>query len=533
MRSGKASHMVAGAARRLWKTERTQLRALWAALMPKLAQIHRSPLSLRIGVGVATTLAAVAWRLAISGLGNEKPYVTFYLAVLVASLAGGTASGLASLLLSVLFAHLWLAPIRNLEQILALITFLATNGLIIALGEAFHRTLTRVTNLETQRALERLAAINTRLTEQFGSVAAAAPGVVFSYRIDYDGQASCPFLAENARNVFGLAPELLRFDPTPIFLRVDPADTDRVNASFTSSASSLTLLNEAFRYDHPTKGQIWLEMQAQPVRQQDGSIIWHGYAQDITERKLEEAARRDAERSLEQRILELERANERLARFAYVASHDLQEPLRKVVAFSELLDAALISADKKDIAYASEVMRSSALRARELVDDLLTYSRIVDAPLKLKERDLHDEVQSALSDLSERIKESDAEISIDVPSTPFRCDPPQFARLLHNLVSNAIKFHRPGEKPKLAISARVEDNEIRLTITDYGVGFEAKYAKAIFEPFRRLHSKAEYPGTGIGLAICRTIADRHGWKLTATSQPSQGTTFLIVMPRAE
>ena len=100
---------------------------------------------------------------------------------------------------------------------------------------------------------------------------------------------------------------------------------------------------------------------------------------------------------------------------------------------------------------------------------------------------------------------------------------------MHNLVSNAIKFRRPGETPRIAIAGHVEDGLLRLSVCDDGVGFEAKYAKAIFEPFKRLHSKAEYPGTGIGLAICKTIADRHGWTLTARSQPLQGATFEVTM----
>ncbi|PWB79389.1 MAG: PAS domain-containing sensor histidine kinase [Methylocystaceae bacterium] len=531
MPGAKGSEAAVAATRKLLRTEQAKLRMLGAVLAAKVARWYQSPLSWRIAIGVVAALAGVGWRLIMPGLGADRPYVTYYLPILVASATGGAVSGLSALALCALAAHLWFAPLASLHDALSLATFLTTNVLIVGGAEIFQRTLTRLDNLETQRALERLAAINTQLVEQFGNVAAAAPGVVFSFRLDAAQRGSCPYVAENVRNVFGLPPEAIRFDTRPVFRRIDPADASRVNANFAASATHMTLLHEEFRYDHPSKGPIWLEIQARPVRQSDGSVVWHGYAQDITERKREEAARLEAERALELRVLELERVNDRLARFAYVASHDLQEPLRKVVAFAQLLDTAVAANNQKDIAYARDVMRASALRARELVDDLLTYSRIVDAPLKLQERDLREEIESALADLSEVIAESKAEIAIDVPPLKFIADPPQFARLMHNLVTNAIKFRRPGATAKITIAARREPDALTLSIADAGVGFEAKYAKAIFEPFKRLHGKAQYPGTGIGLAICKTIADRHGWTLTAESQPSQGATFHIVMPR--
>jgi PAS domain S-box-containing protein len=524
----KEAQPAAAAPRKIGGTEMSRLRALSDAIARRLARWYRSPLSWRIGIAVIAAFAGLVWRSMIAG---DHAYLTFYLPVLVASFTGGAVSGVLTLLISTSITLLWLAPIGGMGDALALLTFLTTNALIIIVGEAFQRTLAHVDNLETRHAMERLASQNARLVEQFGSVAAAAPGVVFSFRLDAERHGSCPYLAENVRNVFGLEPEVVQADTRPVFRRIHPEDSERVDASFLESAARMTLLREEFRYDHPSKGAIWLEMQARPVRQRDGSVVWHGYVQDVTERKDEETARREAERALELRIFELERANERLARFAYVASHDLQEPLRKVVAFSQMLDAAVSAANQKDVAHASGVMRNSALRARELVDDLLVYSRVVDAPLKSQPRELRAEIQSALTDLSELIEEAEADIHLDVPDVVFSADPPQFARLMHNLVSNAIKFRRPGEPPRIFISARAGEETSELSVADDGVGFEAKYAKAIFEPFKRLHSKAQYPGTGIGLAICKTIAERHGWTLTAQSQPSQGATFTIVMPR--
>lgn len=245
---------------------------------------------------------------------------------------------------------------------------------------------------------------------------------------------------------------------------------------------------------------------------------------------LDISARREAENSLAQRAKELECANERLDRFAYVASHDLQEPLRKIIAFSELLEQAIACDNQSEMTYANHVIRISALRARELVNDLLIYSRTINDAQQLRNLDLRNEILLALNDLSELINETSSSIHIDVPSTIFRADRSQFARLMHNIISNAIKYRKPDQIAKVQISATpLDENSIRLAISDDGIGFEAKYADDIFEPFKRLHTKTQYPGTGIGLAICKSIVDRHGWGISIKSAPGEGATFFITM----
>ncbi len=251
---------------------------------------------------------------------------------------------------------------------------------------------------------------------------------------------------------------------------------------------------------------------------------------------LDISARREAELSLAQRAFELERANERLAQFAFVASHDLQEPLRKIAAFSDLLERAIESSNRSEMAHANQVIRKSALRARSLVDDLLTYSKTINDAQQPQELDLRDELESALNDLSQLVSETSAEISIEVPHIWFTADRGQFARLISNVVSNAIKYRKPNEAAKVRIKSNPTGNSgVLLEIADNGIGFDEKYARTIFEPFRRLHSQTQYPGTGIGLAICKSIADRHGWRLGIKSTPGEGTTFFITIqssPRA-
>jgi PAS domain S-box-containing protein len=245
---------------------------------------------------------------------------------------------------------------------------------------------------------------------------------------------------------------------------------------------------------------------------------------------LDISARREADLTLAQRAFELEGANERLAQFAFIASHDLQEPLRKIAAFSDLMERAIESSNKSEMAHANQVISKSALRARSLVDDLLTYSKTINDEQQLQEVDLRDELESALGDLSQLVSETSAEIQIEVPHLPFTADRGQFARLITNVVSNAIKYRKPNETAKVRIkSTDIDGGGVLLEITDNGIGFDEKYARTIFEPFKRLHSQTQYPGTGIGLAICKSIADRHGWRLAIKSAPGKGTTFFVTI----
>jgi PAS domain S-box-containing protein len=261
-----------------------------------------------------------------------------------------------------------------------------------------------------------------------------------------------------------------------------------------------------------------------PISDQHGDLFVAVTVFDISHHK-------EIERQLVERARELELANERLARFAYVASHDLQEPLRKIAAFAEMMEQALARGDSDDAAHASHVVRSSALRARELVDGLLAYSRQVSTPPRLEAFDLRGAIEAVLSDFSELLRQTEAEVVVDVPAgVEMKADRPQFERCLGSLLSNAIKYRKPDRRPRIVFSV-ADGAELRLSVADDGIGFEPKYAEAIFEPLRRLHSFAQYPGAGVGLALCKATCERHGWRIEAASQLGAGATFTLSVPR--
>jgi signal transduction histidine kinase len=244
--------------------------------------------------------------------------------------------------------------------------------------------------------------------------------------------------------------------------------------------------------------------------------------------------RDQAEASMREYAAELERSNRELQDFANVASHDMQEPLRKILTFSELLQTRYApDLDERGQDYLQR-MDKAATRLHNLINDLLAYSRVTTRAQPFVKVDLNDVARRVLSDLDLHIEETHAQVEL-TPLPSLEADPTQMYQLLQNLVSNAIKYHLPDQPPHIRITAPPtasgEENGMRqFQVSDWGVGFDEKYLDRIFQPFQRLHRSTEFEGTGMGLAICRKIVERHGGSISARSAPGQGATFTIRLP---
>ena len=232
---------------------------------------------------------------------------------------------------------------------------------------------------------------------------------------------------------------------------------------------------------------------------------------------------------------ELARSNAELQQFASVASHDLQEPLRKIQAFGNRLKATCADGLTDQGLDYLERMQNAAQRMQSLIDDLLTLSRVTTQARPFKTVNLNTVAVEVISDLEELIRQTGGRVELGELPT-IQADPLQMRQLLQNMIGNALKFHRLGVLPVVNIyclkqkSATAGVNFQQIVVEDNGIGFEEKYLDRIFNVFQRLHSRNEYAGTGVGLAICRKIAERHGGSITATSQLGQGAKFVVTLP---
>lgn len=262
---------------------------------------------------------------------------------------------------------------------------------------------------------------------------------------------------------------------------------------------------------------------------------------DITER-------RQSEEALAEKADELARSNAELEQFAFVASHDLQEPLRKIQAFGDRLKTKCEKIELGEARDYLDRMQNAAARMQTLINDLLAFSRVIRSSQPFVPVNLAAITKEVLGDLEVRIEKNGARVEVgELPTID--ADPTQMRQLIQNLLSNALKFQPPNAQPIVKISSRMiaaapwnqssngengaapADNSLcEISVEDNGIGFDEKHLEKIFAVFQRLHGRAEYEGTGVGLAVCRRIADRHSGAITAKSQPGKGAIFIVTLP---
>ncbi len=285
---------------------------------------------------------------------------------------------------------------------------------------------------------------------------------------------------------------------------------------------------------------IPIEDSAAPVQNSAGQtlgvvMVFH----DVTEKRKKEAALREADALMRDYAQKLERSNRELQDFAAIASHDLQEPLRKIRAFSDLLQTRLEGRlDEQELDLLKRVLSATG-RMHELIDSLLTLSRVTTKAQPFKTVDLGEVAEEVVAGFEAQIERCGGRVELgELPKV--QADPVQMRQLLQNLVGNALKFHRPGVPPKVQISGGVAPAPASrdsgtysgacIEVNDNGIGFEMKYLERIFRPFERLHGRGEFEGAGMGLAICKKIVERHQGTISARSVVGEGSTFIVTLP---
>jgi len=274
---------------------------------------------------------------------------------------------------------------------------------------------------------------------------------------------------------------------------------------------------------------------AAAVKDEKGNVKYYdSIIEDITERKRAEEEREALLEELEKINRKLEQSNKELQDFAYIASHDLREPLRKISSFGTLLQNSLKGKTDEDQQEDFEFMIDGANRMQEMIDDLLNYSRLTTRAKPPERVDLNEVIKDLRSlELATLLDETKGSIHVPKLLPPVQGDPSQMHQLLQNLIGNGLKFHREGIAPEISIRAhRIEGKMVWVEVQDNGIGIGEEYQEQVFTMFKRLHSRAQYKGTGIGLAVCKKIVERHGGNIEIKSASGEGSTFWFTLPRA-
>ncbi|AHG04711.1 histidine kinase [Halobacterium sp. DL1] len=267
-----------------------------------------------------------------------------------------------------------------------------------------------------------------------------------------------------------------------------------------------------------------METHAAPLCHPDGSTSHVALTRDVTEQKERGVV-------LEKTVDQLQQSNDRLTQFAYAASHDLQEPLRMVSSYVRLLEDRYADELDEEAGEYIDFAVDGADRMRDMVDDLLAYSRVEQSDGTFESVDCGAVLDRVVGDLQVQVEETDADVDVaDLPTV--QADPDQLEQLFRNLVSNAVKYSG-DDPPRVEVTAERCQDAWALSVADDGIGIDPEYNDRIFEVFKRLHHSDEYSGTGIGLSLCQEIVENHDGDIRVDSEPGEGSTFVVTLPDHE
>lgn len=404
-----------------------------------------------------------------------------------------------------------LAPVRS-DHLRTLIAASFVTLLMLLLALQFLRALK---NQETaQEALLqsqlRLQARDVLLEELSENV----PGVIYQYQRFPDGRTSYPFVSKGVEAVLNLTQAQVYDKPGLVFARVHPDDREAMSASIAESAGTLQPWKLEFRVKQEQELR-WVAGLAQPKKLDNGSIIWNGFASDVTASKKTTVA--------------LQRANEELQTFSYSVSHDLRSPLSTIGGFSALLGKKLTGDDNEKARHYLSRIQLAVTQMDRLIVDLLTLAQVSRSTLRNELVDLSALASSVANNMKARQPERQVALNIEM-GLKVRGDSGLLRAVLENLLGNAWKYSAKQAEAEIHVGQQVDPagNQV-FFVRDNGVGFDMAYSGKLFQAFERLHTPAEFAGNGVGLATVNRIIGRHGGRIWAESAPGQGATFFFTL----
>lgn len=375
-----------------------------------------------------------------------------------------------------------------------------------------------IDDITARKTAENRAQDRLRMLELAGQ--AASIGYV-----EIDLASGTGMASDEVYEILGLERDAFELSLDNLLALTHPDDTGLAREFVETSLDSGALGAETIRFRRGHDGverfvHVWIQALDDPGHP---TARIFSVIQDVTDQ-------RASEQRLRQQTHELRRTNVELERFATIASHDLQEPLRKVTTFGDLMVRDY--GDKLDGRGVRmvETMADAAHRMRQLIRDLLQYSRSSHVALDVQSVLLDGVLEGVLSDLDMSIRDCDAKV--DYPrGLTLAGDPVLLRQLFQNLIGNAVKYRDPDRPPRIEVTVQNGEDTCQITVTDNGIGFDADHAERIFEVFRRLHARDSYPGTGVGLALCLRIVERHGGTIRAEGRPGMGASFTVTLPK--